>query len=163
MPTATHMTALQMVRDEIVSLHLESIPDDHIRMIKVEHERHTAEDIWAGGVLYPGVVVLPAGQETYGEGSNTQDDIIYPCGVIIFDADMEDAVTTPDQDDLESIYDLRLLWRQTIRDRFNKRRIDDLFCTVQFGQILDVARWLQYGQWSSQLIVQVQAREVVRG
>lgn len=163
MTTSIWMTCLELVRDEVRGLQLWAIPDDNIKLIKVDHARHGTAGVTVGEPPVPGVIVLPSGPETIplGRGTSAHEDVGYPVAVTFMDRDLQTAATIQDQ---ESNYDRRLLWREQVRNHFMRKSFRDgtLYCETEPGTVIDLRRWLASGIWASTLIVRCWSRELVR-
>lgn len=145
-----HHNCLEAVKTRIISLNLNGISADDIKVIKVPLDRG-----WDDGVLsYPGIVISSVGveQQSPTGGTNVRDDIEYPVFVSMLAADNQDLVTN------HSRY---LRWRQRINAAFRQQRLPGVkieSCTVQPMQITSIGAWFNAIHHSS-LVIRCLSRE----
>lgn len=156
------------VRDEIRALDLSLIDDDKVVIAKVMNERET---VFPG---MPGILILPLGNESIPvtAGTTCKDDVAYPIGVVMLDADRQDTSTeipagadqgTQDQD---FRFDTRLTWRERIRKRFMHQRLNltsvaaDVYtCHVEPQAVVTRSDWLEDNIYMSVLVLRFWSRE----
>ena len=166
---------LNTVRDAIRLLDLTDIADANVMICKVSAERET---VLPG---LPGILVFPVGEELMSAtaGTNCRDDIGYPVGVMMIDAERLDQSTqepvagdaeTPDggTQDQDFRMDEKLTWRETIRKRFFHARLDVSAyksdgwvhdCLMEPQAVVDPKDFLEANLWVSTLVFRFMSRE----
>ena len=160
MADSTFKSILDAVRREIVNLNLPGISPHSVLVHKVftDNEETVLPSL-------PGVVIVPLGPETIDvRASNNQENAIgYPVGVALFDSDGEHSGSFHEINSQSKDLDLRLKWRERIRQRFHEKRLPGVNavqrCVVQPDAIVDTAQWLQRGIWLSSFKIEVDTRE----
>ena len=166
--TSVYYNILEKVLEDIQGLSLTDMPTENIELIKVENYRETVEP----GL--PGVLVFPLGMEniTVNSGTTCRDDIGYPVGVLILDADRQDTSTGLPADaddgtqDQAFRFDQKLLWREKIRKHFNNQRltlsgvsVGVHRCTIEPGDIVRGNDFLEANIWVSAMVIRCWTRE----
>lgn len=140
---------LDAVRDAIVALALDGIPDDRIVLLSVPRPTDQAF------TTLPVIAIAPLGAETIAFATNLQDDYIYPVLVAIVD----DAKNRPLD---ETALDGRLVWRDSIAKEFHNTRM-----SVVTGIVTQVVQplpavdpgWWGQGYFVSAMIVRITVRK----
>jgi len=166
--TSIYYNILSGVLSAIQGLDLTDMPAANIKLIKVENFRETVEP----GL--PGVLVFPISSENIAidEGTTCSDDVGYPVGVLILDADRQDTSTGLPEDaddgtqDQAFRYDQKLLWRQQIRNEFINQRLSlpssmpSVYrCTIEPGEVVRSNDFLEANIWVSAMVIRCWTRE----
>jgi len=135
--TATLETILRTVQSEIQGLSLVDIADDHLHVQKVPSTRNfTASD-------FPAILIAPAGAPKFNKtgGTNLRDEIEYPVGVYIVDADNQDQTVNRNK---------YLNWYEIILKKFRTPRLSGVDTIINSyvspGLVVDPG-WFEAGEF----------------
>lgn len=143
--TSVWMNVLTTIVSEIKTLGLTDMPTDNVKVVKVPVYRPNTD-------AQPGVFVYPLDDVESG-GTNLRDDLIYRCGISIFQKSDRDRET-----DLDRL----LTWRENIRRHFIHQRLTGVASVYMIR--FETRPALDPGQWDnhwdvSTLVLRVISRE----
>lgn len=150
--TSILMRSMEVIQTTIQGLNLTGLADANVLIHKVP--RDIEKDMAATSPL-PAVIISPRDAEGLDpmQGTNLADDVVYPIQVVILDQDGQSQTANLDQ---------YLLWRESIRRKFNNKRLagitEVISVTVQPKTIVDAERWVK-GQFVSAQVLMVTSRE----
>lgn len=166
---AVYFAILEAVQDGIQALNLDGIDDADIQLVKVNPGRETVKP------TIPGILVFPTGTEAIplDGGTLRRDDLGYPVGILMLDADRQSSVTGIPADadeghvDQDYNFNAKLLWREKIRKKFIRQRltavaitdVDVWTCEVEPDIVVDPGPLWSANLWVGSLVLRFISRE----